>query len=400
MPIVLTPIPVCNERLVHYYPTQGSHKRVKQSLEQPSPHSVTLRPSSGMLQLDGKEWRTPGLSPARTIPWSQGLCEAQREAVVLRRGGLVTEIRPLRLHDLPFAYRVAKQGINFDVQLGLTVGEDALRHAVLAGIGRMQTYVLRSSQGSLLGQLHYLTSQQHARLAYITPGLDSNDAKTRLWFDILDGLTVMAGRHGVVTLIAEIGINTQAFTVLRRANFATYARQDLWMRQPEPTVEEPSIQVAPVGSQHTNGWMSLYNSLVPGLIKHVEPPLGTADKQYVISDGHGVAGIVVMYGGPSADLIEIYMAPQTEATPQAIVNAALSTVQAEKRIVYCRARDYMGCPASALSGAGFEYVTTQAALYRHTAARVRHQAYDVTEKVEGGIPIPTSIVDSPGAVEP
>lgn len=320
--------------------------------------------------------------------------------MVLRQGVLVTEIRPLRLHDLPFVYRVARQGINFDIQLRLTVGEDALRHAVLAGIGRMQTYVLRSSQGSMLGQLHYLASQQHARLAYITPGLDGENANMRLWFDLLDGLTVMAGRRGVVTLIAEVDASAPEFVVLRRANFATYARQDLWAREQAPPEAEPSVSISPANLGQANGWMGLYGALVPGLIKHVEPPLGTADDHYVISDSHGVAGIVVVYEGPNADLLEIYIAPKTEASPRVIVNAALSAVKADKRTVYCRVRDYMGCPASALSAAGFEYVTTQAALYRHTAARVRHQAYEVTEKVEGGIPIPTSIVDAPGAVEP
>lgn len=305
----------------------------------------------------------------------------------------MTEIRPLRLHDLPFVYRVAGQGVNFDVQLRLTVGEDAFRHAVLAGTGRMQTYVVRKSNGSILGQLHYLPSEHHARLAYVTPSLDC-DADTGLWFDLLDGLVMMAGRRGVITLIAEVGASAPEFTVLRRANFATYTRQELWARPPHPA-EGPTVPVHPANAGRGNGMLSLYGSLVPGLIKHVEPPPTAASAQYVIPEQRGLAGLVVVYEGPNADLIEIYMSPQAEARPQQIVNAALSVVQAEKRTVYCRARDYMGCPASALSAAGFEPVATQAALYRHTAVRVKHHAYDINEKVEGGIPLPTPIVDTP-----
>ena len=304
----------------------------------------------------------------------------------------MTDVRPLRLHDLPLVYRMAGQGVNFDVQLGLTVGEDALRHALLASMGRMQAYVLRNTAGGILGQLHYLASEQHARLAYVAPSL-SDGGDSALWVDLLEGLVVMAGQRGVITLIAEVGVSEPEFTVLRRAGFATYTRQEVWVRPAAP-VEPSPIALKPVHVDHPNGLLGLYGQLVPGLIKHVEPPPTVADAHYVLVERRGVAGIVLVYEGPSADLVEIYVAPQAETRPRAIVNATLAAVQADKRTVYCRIRDYMGCPILTLPDLGFQHVATQAAMYRHTAVRVKHSRYSVNEAVEGGLPLPTSIVDT------
>lgn len=305
----------------------------------------------------------------------------------------MTEIRPLRLHDLPFVYRLAGQGVNFDTQLGLTVGEDALRHAVLASLGRIQVYVVRRHGASILGQLHYLDTEQHARLAHIAPSI-SDGADANLWLALLDGLVVMAGQRGIVTLIAEVGTSAPEFAILRRSGFATYTRQEIWFRSPHP-VDAPSTPLNPVEAGVTNSLPGLISSLVPGLIKHVEPPVTAADRLYTVPERRGPAGMVVVYEGPSADLIEVYVSPQAEASPREILSAALTAVQADKRTVYCRVRSYMGCPASALSDACFDLLTTQAAMYRQTAARVQHRTYDVGEKVEAGIPLPTSIVDSP-----
>jgi len=305
----------------------------------------------------------------------------------------VTEIRPLRLHDLPFVYRLAGQGVNFDTQLGLTVGDDALRHAVLASLGRIQVYVVRRHGASILGQLHYLDTEQHARLAHIAPSIDDG-ASADLWLALLDGLVVMAGQRGVVTLIAEVGTSAPEFVILRRSGFATYTRQEIWVRPPQP-IDSLSSTLNPVETDTGNSLPALISSVVPSLIKHVEPPVTAADRLYTVPERRGPAGMVAVYEGPSADLIEVYVSPQAEALPGQILSAALTTVQAEKRTIYCRVRSYMGCPASALSGACFDLLTTQAAMYRQTAARVQHRTYDVGEKVEAGIALPTSIVDAP-----
>lgn len=287
-------------------------------------------------------------------------------------------------------------GVNFDAEIDLTVGADGLRYAFLAGVGRLQAYVLRAPAGSMLGQLHFLGTEQHARLAYVAPGR-GDDAPESLWLSLLDGLAMMAGQRGVITLIAEVSLPSPEFETLRKAGFATYTRQDIWRREPAPLDPTPyALRDAQFAEEHA--LHSLYGALVPGLIKHVEPPPIEADEWFVLEEARGAAGMVAVYRGGENSLIELYHSPEASIAGRAFLTAALHAVEAEKRTIYCRARDYMGCMPEALAGAGFEHVAEQAVMVRHTAVRVTRRAYMIKETVEGGIPLPTSIVDAPEAM--
>lgn len=302
----------------------------------------------------------------------------------------MTEVRPLRIHDLPFAYRLAGHGVSFDSQISLTIGGDSLHQVVLTGTGRVQTYVLRQPDCGGLGQLHFLPGTQHVRLAYVAPSIDGG-ADEDLWLSLLDGLAVMAGQRGAVTIIAEVGEDTAEFGVLRQAGFAVYARQYLWRRLPAP-VDMPFTRLRQADAAEYPALLGLYGMLVPGLIKHVEPPPTAADVCYVLDGPRGLAGMVLVYEGPHAAMVEPYRSPDCSCTARSFMGAALGAAQADKRLIYCRVREYMGCMESALGDAGFEYLATQVVMFRHTAVRVTHQTYRLKEKVEGGVPLPTSIV--------
>jgi hypothetical protein len=142
----------------------------------------------------------------------------------------VTQLRPLRWHDLPFAYRLAGRGVSFDAHLRLILGQDHFRYTQLTGFGRMQAFVLRDSGISGLAALYFPNSELNARLGYLSPSLEDG-ASEDLWLRMLDGLAVMAGRRGAATIAAEVDEQGAALEVLRRADFAVYARQDIWMRR-------------------------------------------------------------------------------------------------------------------------------------------------------------------------
>ncbi len=283
------------------------------------------------------------------------------------------------------------QGISFDAEFHLTVGDDGLRQALLAGSGRTQVYVLRQANGGALGQLHFLEGDHHARLAYVAP-LIEDEADDGLWLCLLDGLAAMAGQRGVVTIIAEVDDNAPEFELLRRAGFAMYARQDLWMRAPAP-VDLADLTLRPAAATEESVLMGLYGSLVPGLIKHIEPPPTIASELHVLDGERGAVGLMALYDGGQSALIEAYLAAGVKLSPRAFLAAALVAAQADKRTICCRSREYMGCAADALVDAGFTHLGGQAVMFRHTAVRVMHQSYQLKEKVNGGVPLPTSIVD-------
>lgn len=283
------------------------------------------------------------------------------------------------------------QGISFDAEFRLTVGDDGLRQALLAGSGRTQVYVLRQSNGGALGQLHFLEGDHHARLAYVAPLLE-DDAGDRLWLCLLDGLAVMAGQRGVVTIIAEVDDTAPELELLRRAGFATYARQDIWLRSPAP-VAPAELALRPAASAEEPVLMGLYGSIVPGLIKHVEPPPTIASELHVLDGARGAVGLMALYDGGQSALIEAYLASGVKLSPRAFLAAALVAAQADRRTICCRSREYMGCSADTLTEAGFTHLGGQAVMFRHTAVRVVHQSFQLKEKVNGGVPLPTSYVD-------
>lgn len=304
----------------------------------------------------------------------------------------MTELRPLRLHDLPFVYRLAGRGVSFDVQLSLEVGDDGLRHMIIGHAGRVQAYVLRpSSGGGGLGQLHFLDGQQQARLAYLAPSLEEG-ASEDLWLSLLDGLTWVAGQRGVVSIIAEVEKGTAALPVLRRAGYVVYAQQSLWRRAPAP-LRMTSISLHPLAPSDLAAGMGLYSLLVPALIKHIEPSPLEADVCYVADGPHGLRGLVAVYESGSAALIEVYQTRRGAQEARDLLEAALAAVHAEVRPIYYRVRDYMGCSEQALRDAGFEHVVEQAVMVRHTAVRVVHQTYKLSSKVDAGAPLPTSNVE-------
>ncbi len=303
----------------------------------------------------------------------------------------MTEVRPLRLHDLPFAYRLAGRGISFDVQLSLTSGNDDLLYALLTGTGRIQAYVLRQPGGGGLGQLHYPDSQQHARLAYIAPSLEGG-ASEDLWLSLLDGLTQVAGQRGAVTIIAEADEGAPETALLRRAEFVPYTRQDLWVRAPAPA-EATSLSLRRADAATVPAMLGLYGALVPGLIKHVEPLPTEASDCYVLDGSRGLAALVTVYKGGQVTLAEVYLPPEMAHKAEDLLNAVLAVVQAEQDRVYLRTRDYMGCLDSALAAVGFEHVGEQIVMARHTAARVMHREFKLATKVDGGAPVPTSSLE-------
>lgn len=302
----------------------------------------------------------------------------------------MTEIRPLRWHDLPFVYRLAGHGVSFDSRLSLTIGGDSLYHALLAGTGRTQIYVLRKPDGRGMGQLRFTPDGRYASLAYLAPALEDGADET-LWLALLDGLTAAAGQRGAVSLIAEVDESSQALELLRRAGFATYARQDLWLRPPAP-LNAVDCPLRPVSPADTPLVSSLHNLLSPGLIKHVEPPPDQADVCYLYEGTEGVIGMAPVYRGSQRTLIELYLLPDAYHEAFSFAVSVLTAVRADVHPVVCRFRCYMGYPDSILARLGFEPLVSQAVMVKHTAARVTHQVFKPLPDVEGGIPMATPMV--------
>ncbi len=301
-------------------------------------------------------------------------------------------VRPLRWHDLPFAYRLAGHGMSFDSHLRLTIGEDHLRHVQLTGIGRTQIFVLRRRGSSgAMASLHYPDGVRHARLAYLAPSL-TEGADENLWLTMLDGLTAQAGQRGTFSIAAEVDDHNPALEVLKQADFAIYARQDLWQRKPAP-IAESHVTLRKARSHQELALLSLYSALVPPLIKQVEPKPISADICYVLDGKEGPAAMVAVHQGNHGVLAEIYLHPEVELEAREVINGALFMLEAHRRPVYIRLRRYIGWLESALVDLGFERIASQAVMVRHTTARIKAREDFQSIRSIDGAALPTPMTE-------
>ncbi len=318
----------------------------------------------------------------------------------------MSNVRPLRWHDLPFAYRLAGRGMSFDAHLHLLVGENYFKQAQLTGARRTQSYVLKQPPGGGLAVLYFPAGDQHARLGYVSP-MPLSEPDQGLWLELLDGVTAAAGQRGAITITAEVDEHEPVLEILRQADFAIYARQDIWLRRPAPC-NGPALRLRPAYPDDRFALQGLYAALVPPLIKQVEP-FPAANTSYVLEGRDGPSAMVATYQGHRRTLAEIYLHPEVDLEARQVINGALKALHGETQPIYLRVRRYMGWLDAALDDLGFEAQASQAVMVRHTTARVRAQhgfkplpAMDSAllptpiKKLHGNVWLPTGIF-RPGA---
>ncbi|NDJ34303.1 MAG: hypothetical protein GYB64_06510 [Chloroflexi bacterium] len=306
----------------------------------------------------------------------------------------MTDVRPLRWHDLPLAYRLAGHGVSFDTQLRITIGDDPLRQALLTSLGRTHIYVLRYDEEGGLGQLHYPAQQSVARLAYIAPMLESAEDEG-LWLSLLDGLAVAAGQRGAVNIIAEVDDDSPLMDILRRANFGVYARQELWRRTRHAN-GEPTGVLRPAHEADEIAMRVLYSELTSGLMRQVEPLSTVADAIYVMEGPQGrnhIIGMVIEHRGVRRNMLEMYLSPAAGERADAFVREALALSANPDRPVYCRIRCKVAALGMSLSEHGFEPMASQAVMVRHTAARIKHHAFEKLPVIDSIMPAANRITD-------
>ncbi len=304
----------------------------------------------------------------------------------------MTDIRPLRWHDLPLAYRLVGRGVSFDAHLRLIVGEDPLRHAQLTGSRRTQTYILRrAGEGNGLASLYYPAGDQHARLGFISPALEEG-VEEGLWLNLLDGLAEAAGQRGTLTIAAEVDEYGPALEVLRRAGFAIYARQDMWVRPAAP-LHGSSLILRKAQPGELAGVQSLYAALVPALIRQVEPVPVAASGIYVLDGCEGAGAMLTAFRCGRRVLAELYLHPEIDLEALAVINGTLAALHAGTCTVYFRVRRYMGWLGDSLQELGFRLESSQAVMVRHIAAPIRAQeGFKPLPSIENGL-VSTPIAD-------
>lgn len=294
-------------------------------------------------------------------------------------------IRPFQLRDLALVHRLGEQGVVFQTQAALTSIPHPVRRAVVHMLfgGHYSTFVWKSDGGNASGfaQLSWGNQNSSAHLACL--GAESIDGQgdgdcvidEAVWLPLLDELAVVAGQRGFHNIIAEASENGLELPILRRAGYAVYTRQDIWICD-RPSADAPSDLL--VRRKAVDDWdiTVLYANNIPGLIQSVEPnpPLNSGENWVLREDGE-LAAFVHILDGTVANWIQLLIHPNAETKPKIIVEGALNlNPPSPEHPTFCCVRRYQSWLLGSLEKAGFRPWGSQAVLVKHIAQPAEKRA--------------------------
>jgi hypothetical protein len=275
--------------------------------------------------------------------------------------------------------------------------------------GDSPTLIWKSENRERAGfiQLRLGEDRPHAHIQYISPDLsaeshsdngesdaETGNGNTDVWLSLLDQAVAEVGQFGIHSLVAEADETGPELPVLRRAGFAVYTRQDIWVLAEDENV------VGELKSTHRlrprldkDDWdiQILYANTVPRLVQLVEPvPPTTVGGSWVQRDEkEELTAFVQIHEGSVATWMRFFVHPSAESDAQEILKSALLVRSSQRsQPVYLCARRYEGWLPSILQQMGFRKWGSQALLVKHT---VHHGQREMPKMAVGlektGIPV-------------
>jgi hypothetical protein len=334
-------------------------------------------------------------------------------------------IRPFTLRDLPLVHRLSEHAVSFHTESSLTHNSHPVRDALVSMVsGDYPTFVWKSVGRKASGfiQLQVREESPHAHIFFLgaTPVyvVNLNGRETAVsatsdadrkndhatgpilnengWLALLDQAVVEVGYRGIQSLVAEVSEVGDELPILRRAGFAVYTRQDIWVLE---NVSKPTPNHSTLLSQRQSAddWdiQLLYANTVPRLVQMVEPlpPLNSGESWVLREEGE-LTAFVHIQKGPLASWLRLFIHPHAESRVDEIVSAALQmTKPAVACPVFCCVRRYQSWLQGPLNRAGFSLWGSQAVMVKHTVKQQRKPLIESTAVMEAqGIPASAPMV--------
>lgn len=291
-------------------------------------------------------------------------------------------IRPFSLRDFALVRRLSEHGFCLHAESALTRSHHPLRGALFGLIGNSEapTFVWRSDDGDAHGFIQLqIAFELSARVVFIAidpqtqgdghPDLYCED----VWLPLLDEVVAAIGQRGLHSLVAEVDELGPELVILRRAGFAIYTRQDIWMLPGRPAVDAETQLVA---RQSADDWDLdwLYANTVPPLIQLVEPSPPENGALWLLRENGEVSAFAHVARGEDATWLQIYIHPNAYAQADEIVAAAVKICNDEDYPLYCCVRRYQSWLQSALERSGFQRFKSQAVMVKHMSMPVVKKA--------------------------
>jgi hypothetical protein len=299
-------------------------------------------------------------------------------------------VRPFDWRDLLTLHRYRKQCLFLDSTRLLTQGTRLVPGSFLfsyfshaTGVFTFQAATDGGKGSALLGQVIHPAGCASARLSYVTPAfaLDSDNIAS-----LVEHLTIYIGARGATHLLAETNERDDAFELLRKAGFATYARQRIWRVSGQLTGQDKPTLWETAKSSDIISVRSLYANLVPGLVQGVEAPPASQPRGLLYhQDDETLAYMEIKYG-PRGILIQPLIHPDMDSVPARLVHLLNNLPYRRSRPVYINIRSYHSWLEPALEDLGAEAGPRQAVMVRHLAVPAKAERMFALPGLERGQP--------------
>jgi hypothetical protein len=265
-------------------------------------------------------------------------------------------------------YRYRRRVLCTDSALALTRGSPIGPLAMLWQLDpAWETFTgVCASNGSaaVIGQVHYTPGERSARMAFITPDDEIDQAGL---LSLLDSLTARCGSWGAANLLAEVDESSPALEGMRRTGFSVYGWQTIY-QFPVGSVEsrqEGPWQIAQ--SVDEIALRALYQSLVPPLVQAAEPyQPGEMPRLVYRLEGELLAYVDSTYG-PQGIYLQPVVHPAVKDVRE-LLGALLAQLPiSPARPVYLSARSYQAWLESSLGRLEGSAAPRQALLVKHMA---------------------------------
>lgn len=278
---------------------------------------------------------------------------------------------------MPAIYRYRNQVQCMDAALALTRGNPVGLWAALGNL-RLEhgsyTGILRPGGGQppLIGQIHYITGERAAHIAYLLP---ARALDTPALAKLLENLAWAAGSGGAMCLLAEVEESSPVLDPLRRSGFGVYAWQRVWkMAQPPsgnglPNLWEPATDLDLIAIR------SLFQSLVPPLVQSAEQIADRGAQGFVYEKDGQLLGYIETVYGPQGIYLQPLIHPESEDVPRLLASFLANLPFHLGRPAYFSVRSYQAWldnPLAELHAAAGE---RQALLVKHLSVTQREPAY-------------------------
>ena len=299
-------------------------------------------------------------------------------------------VRPFDWRDLPALHRYRRQCLFLDSTRLLTQGPRLVPGALLfsyfsqaTGVFTFQAAGNGKRSPALLGQVVHPAGCSAARLSYVTPAyaLDLDNIT-----GLVEHLTVHIGARGATHLLAETNEQDEAFELLRKAGFATYARQRIWQVSGEAAGKPEITSWRTTKSSDIISVRSLYANLIPGLVQGVEAPLANQIRGLLYhADDETLAYMDIKYG-PRGILIQPLIHPDMDRVTARLVYLLNNLPYRRSRPVYINIRSYHSWLEPSLEDLGAEAGPRQAVMVRHLAVPAKAERLFALRGLERGHP--------------